>query len=894
MPAWVEGWAREKAAEARREGREKWARRLARYERGLERAARSEAKQRRVEAARMAAARDIGGGADSETEFLPDEAFTERALDEPGGAGGGDGGEGGMADRPGKRAASQLFGAGARAGRLAGGSGGGGGGDGREYEFSSAGNSSGSSSDSDWGDFIPGELTFGDPAPGGLDGMAAPEKPYRLYFCSRTHSQLAQFVDEFRKTSLAGSLKLASAASRKMLCINPRVNRKSRTAGHVNEACLDLKRAAAKAGRISPAGKRARTSSTASAAVGAAKRDAAGCPWHHVKSEAKLAKVVLMDPCDIEDLVSLGEKFATCPYYASRASLAEADVVVLPYLSLMHKATRESLGLDLHNAVVVVDEAHNLVDSLNAMHSAHMTLGSLKHAGRQLHGYFQRFKERFAPKTHFHVQVLLRTASAVCKHLGGLTGASEKARVWSVSDFLVETGLESVNTFELELFIKDSHLIDKVCSFWERVEAKHDAALAKSAAKPGQVEAVPSAQRGIHAAGSRGVPAGVPAEAKGTALYALSGFITSLTHRDADARIVVTRPDAETGTEGSIKYVLLNPQESFSEVVSQAHSVVLVGGTMKPLDDLKLQLVPQLANPDKCGAPDGLTEFSCGHIVPESNVLAIAISSGPSGRALSLTYAERSKAETLDEVGLSVCNLARVVPAGMVVFFPSYAYEEEALKRWGESGLLARLGQAKRVFREPRGADAVEALLDGYRKHVHGGKGAILSCVIGGKMSEGINFADDLCRMVVVVGMPYPNKADPELAARMAYLDSVSDSLAQARRQGDGAAGGLETAAAAAVPAATFRGKTYYESLCFKAVNQSIGRAIRHQNDYAAIVLLDERYVRSGVSAKLPGWLARSFRAAQGFGDAQGQVARFFKAMAAPSLAPASSACVRE
>lgn len=43
-----------------------------------------------------------------------------------------------------------------------------------------------------------------------------------------------------------------------------------------------------------------------------------------------------------------------------------------------------------------------------------------------------------------------------------------------------------------------------------------------------------------------------------------------------------------------------------------------------------------------------------------------------------------------------------------------------------------------------------------------------------------------------------------------------------------------------------------------RAVNQSIGRAIRHKDDYAAIVLMDKRYERDDVRSRLPGWIKES------------------------------------
>lgn len=57
-----------------------------------------------------------------------------------------------------------------------------------------------------------------------------------------------------------------------------------------------------------------------------------------------------------------------------------------------------------------------------------------------------------------------------------------------------------------------------------------------------------------------------------------------------------------------------------------------------------------------------------------------------------------------------------------------------------------------------------------------------------------------------------------------------------------------------------------------KAVNQSIGRAVRHKNDYAAMLLLDQRYTRPHTQAALPGWIRASLTSHTKFSPAFAQL----------------------
>ena len=63
--------------------------------------------------------------------------------------------------------------------------------------------------------------------------------------------------------------------------------------------------------------------------------------------------------------------------------------------------------------------------------------------------------------------------------------------------------------------------------------------------------------------------------------------------------------------------------------------------------------------------------------------------------------------------------------------------------------------------------------------------------------------------------------------------------------------------------------------MCMKSVNQSIGRSIRHVNDYATILLLDKRYTSDNIINQLPAWIGRSVTRPRTFYEALDTLNRF-------------------
>jgi len=642
----------------------------------------------------------------------------------------------------------------------------------------------------------------------------------KIYFCSRTHSQLSQVVREFHKVRGMEDVAMVAVASRHVLCINESV-KKMPTATAVNQKCMDLQR---------KAGKRAANDSL----DGRDKpNEGTGCPYLQNKDTqiSDLERKLLTEAMEIEEVIESGMRKGACPYYSSRKAVETADVVLLPYQALFHRDAREALGISLEGNVVIVDEAHNIVDAIGDIHSTVLSQASVLSAHNQLTSYFQHVKGKLSPELNRCIRVLISLAKKISEVLRTSTSRSaeiverkqqrttEEDSIWSINDFLFAAGLDNFNIFKIVQHAKQSKLLLRVSSYTQ----SRNVQLSSDIAPHDQM----------------------------SSLFSFIEFLQTLCHDNLDGRVIAHH--GESPQEVYLKFMMLNTNHAFKEVAEDAHAVLLVGGTLTPMDNIRSQLLARIPKPR-------ISTFSCGHIVPKDRVLPICIPSGPSGKALTLTHSQRSSVGVMDELGAVLANVSAHVPGGLVVFFPSYAYEREVHSRWSFTGLLAKLREKKKVVREPRAAAEVDQVLDVYGAAAKEG-GAILLCIIGGKMSEGINFSDEMGRCVLVVGLPYPNPHSLEVKEKIKYLERELEGLSPVAK----------------------RGTEYLDNVCMKSVNQSIGRAIRHKLDYAAIILADSRWSLQQESSrkapinKLSSWIRDSLVSSPGsFNDALQMLDVFF------------------
>jgi len=211
--------------------------------------------------------------------------------------------------------------------------------------------------------------------------------------------------------------------------------------------------------------------------------------------------------------------------------------------------------MSLRGHVVIIDEAHNLMDTISNIHSISVTLAQLKRCRYQLGIYLQKFRNKLKGKNRVYVAQVVRLIDSVSSYLETVAiGKQPRDGVVEVGTFMAGKGVDQINLNRLMHYLQESKLARKVESYACYTE--------EQAPKPGT---------------------NIDAKRRGSSMPILThihSFLQTLTNPAAEGRFFYEKDD---GNEVSLKYMLLDPTNHFKEIVEDARAVILAGGTMSPV-----------------------------------------------------------------------------------------------------------------------------------------------------------------------------------------------------------------------------------------------------------------------------------------------------------------------
>ncbi|THD20902.1 Fanconi anemia group J protein [Fasciola hepatica] len=672
-----------------------------------------------------------------------------------------------------------------------------------------------------------------------------PEIP-KIYFCTRTHKQISQVVRELRKTKYRNA-KMTILSSRQHTCINPAI----RKSPNITEACQNLLQSGV-------------------------------CEFDQARKKSSLTRALnKLDaggPWDIEDLVAALTPVPTCPYFCSRKLAKTADIIFCPYNYLLDPINRSATLIELNGHIVILDEAHNIEDASRESASFKITDHQLIKTNEDLENLIkQNLEKDSCEQLKCMIAAVLRVMQLTRSRLVHAGESTQPTQVWTGTEI---SGLLGTVGLGPEQFLCVERAYRKLSSAVTENPSEVPSSNENSENK------LKLASSSLHLMQALFVVLGymfrdnqkylkdfrvvlmetVNYERKSTGCSAelnespLSSWISKRTNK--------TKTKLIENRELSLNFWCLNPAIVFREVASLAHCLILMSGTLSPLDALEAEL-----------GVDFPIRLEANHVIAKDRLFVASLAHGPGGNRLCATYQYQSTYAFQDEVGNLVLQACDIVPGGVLCFLPSYGLLDKLVQRWEATGLLENLRHVKHVMIEPRSSVGLDAWLEEFyaaidqsencgtptrprrRRCLKPGdtadngnqivaypdlldtqNGAIVLAVCRGKVSEGLDFADSYGRLVIAIGIPYPAFNSPQVQQKREFNDA-SRRLSASQLVAPHGQPQSPSTSSASISNCVLSGSDWYNAQAYRALNQALGRCIRHTEDWGAVLLADARFV---------------------------------------------------
>lgn len=637
----------------------------------------------------------------------------------------------------------------------------------------------------------------------------------KLVYCSRTVPEIEKALAELKRL-MAYRIKCAETeeerqkeenfmgmglTSRKNLCINPTVAKEKK--GKVVDAkCRDLTNSAAcEKGRADPGSVEL-------------------CDWHENLGKLEPGNLIPPGIWTLEDVLEYGRENVVCPYFTVRRMMSFADIIIYSFHYLLDPKVAEQVSKDLSkDAIVVFDEAHNIDNVCIESLSIDLTRPMLDSASRSIVKLGERIEE-------------IKTTDA--------------AKLQDEYAKLVE-GLQDddANTADEDIVMGNPVLPDDLLN--EAIpgnirKAEHFVAFLKRF-----VEYLKTRMRVLHVVAETPLsflqhlkdityierrPLRFCAERlqslirtlelsrldEHSALQKIASFATLVATYEKGFLLILEPFETDTATVPNpvFHFTCLDPSLAIKPIFERFSSVVITSGTISPLDmyPKMLQFTPVVQET----YPMTLTRNA---------FLPLVITRGSDQVAISSRFEVRNDPAVVRNFGSILVEYSKIVPDGIVAFFPSYLYMESIVAAWNDMGILNEVWKHKLIFVETPDANETSIALENYRRACDNGRGAVMLSVARGKVSEGIDFDHNYGRAVIMFGVPYQYTESRILKARLEYLRD----------------------------AYRIRESEFLGFDAMRNAAQCVGRVLRGKTDWGLMIFADKRFARADKRSKLPRWI---------------------------------------
>ncbi|KAJ8725360.1 hypothetical protein PYW08_003543 [Mythimna loreyi] len=633
----------------------------------------------------------------------------------------------------------------------------------------------------------------------------------KIIYSSRTHSQLTQAMQELKRSSYK-HVKATVLGSRDQMCIHPEVSKETNNMNKVHMCQLRVK---------------SRT-----------------CHFYNNVESKKEDRAVKGDEIlDIEDLVTVGKKLKCCPYYLSKELKQDADIIFMPYNYILDPKSRRANGVELLNNIIILDEAHNVEKMCEESASLQIRTTDVALCIDEITHVMKSFSETAGNEDQMDMTVDTQPKDFTCDDLCVLKEmmlALEKA-IDEISVGNEGSTYPGGYIFELlsKAEIRDHNQMAVITMIENLIQYLSTASASPFQRKGVGLQKIVDLLNVVFSGTTHAYKERVKM------CYKVHIQIEDKKNKKTDSWGALKTATTKTA-ERVLSYWCFSPGFGMKQLIEQnVRSIILTSGTLAPLKPLTSEL----------GIPIGV-QLENPHIVKSNQICVKIMSQGPDGVMLNSNYQNRDNPKYLSSLGRTILSFCRVVPDGLLVFFPSYPIMAKCQEAWQNEGIWSSINNIKPIFVEPQRKDTFNTIISDYYSKISdpSTRGACFMAVCRGKVSEGLDFADMNGRAVIITGLPFPPLKDPRIILKKKYLEELRTKDKQ-----------------------FLSGDEWYSLEATRAVNQAIGRVIRHQNDYGAILLCDSRFNSPKLKNQLSAWLRDHINVSNKFGETVSEICRFFK-----------------